>query len=129
MNEEGLANSWPPEFVFESGDPDQNILSMAMKRNEYPPPVFKRKGDIAALEAADFLAWELLTDIKIRLKLGIHSQRPSFLRFLRGPAQWRVHEDMSFSTIVAKLNSDPDEFERLGDFKIRERNESKSRNG
>jgi hypothetical protein len=84
----------PSEFIFEAGDPGQKrILGEILKDYGLPEPIFRKKSDqddqhaIVALEAADFLGYEMLRAWKDTLRLGV-TQRPYLESFSRMEHKW-----------------------------------------
>jgi hypothetical protein len=80
-------NSWKRNYmendsklviVFEDGTKHKGDFIDAMERDKLPCPLFAGKGDAVPLQAADWLAWEMLNGVKTG------NMRPSLKRVVGG---------------------------------------------
>ena len=95
-------NSWrtkrkiqePVEIIFETGSKHANDLARIQKRDGQPEPLFKRKDDFGALQAADLIAWEntkALRDLELGKINGLEDLRKSMSALALIPNDWGVY--------------------------------------
>ena len=96
-----------PEFVFETSDKKQHdTLRKVLSKYNLPEPIFRRKQEhdpqrtVVALQAADFLAYEILRGWKDYLNIG-HPTRKYLQEFNRIPhPPWGFIDKEKFDMLI-----------------------------
>ncbi len=93
----------PVEYVFEQGDPNQNMLRTIAKVDHLPEPIFRPKIDddpqrtVRPLQAADLLAYEIVKGYR---DVGKRPLREPLKRLERTTHDWGIYDESNIDKLV-----------------------------